>query len=192
MRHRQSFRKVFLMAGILLFLMGFKVTYAQTFTPLGGGTVEICGVPKFPALSGIAPNGCYTVQNSQSMAISQAMMMAQIADLKDQLVALNQAVTALRQSNEEAARASQAAVAAIQKENSQFNQDFSAAMVAKLNNYPADFVKSPAYQQLKKELTDMINQRLGPPPTPTTGPSAPAPPTSTAVPPSQQSKSSKK
>jgi hypothetical protein len=64
------------------------------------------------------------------------------------------------QSNVDAANANKAAAQAIHDENTTFNKEFTDAITDKLNNYPADFINSPAYQQLKQELTKMINDKL--------------------------------
>lgn len=168
MKELQWLRNGLLIAGVLL---GFaRCGFAQTFNNGPGNTVKICGTPKYPA----SGDGCYSFDksapypgNGPSTIIAQftanqmqMMLMAQISDLKDQIVTLTQAVKDLKQSNADAAKATGDAAAAIQKENSDFNTKFSAAIADKLANYPADFVSSPAYQKLEKELTDMINERL--------------------------------
>jgi hypothetical protein len=136
---------------------------AQTFRT-SGSTLTICGVPKFPQnVTALTENGCTDIQTSPLTFGSenlQMIMMAQIADLKDQLVALNTSVTQLMQSNVDAANANKAAAQAIHDENTTFNKEFTDAITDKLNNYPADFINSPAYQQLKQELTKMINDKL--------------------------------
>jgi hypothetical protein len=170
----------------LVLIAGGPQVVAQTTisSPTGGNapTVRICGVPGLPTAS-FGPQQCVIASlNSPGSPSSDggALVAAngQLADIRQKLDSLQASINALKASNDAVAQANQDIAKKIHDENTMFNEDLTKAIFAKLSNYPADFVKSPAYAQLKQELVDMIEKKLG----------TPAPAGSQAAPPAAANK----
>lgn len=157
MTHTQSLRNALVLVGFFSAFASYGFT--QTFSKYNGDGIQVCSVPNYPG-------PCTDVDPRAPQSMLQMMTMAQIEDLTSRVNALTDAIKSLKQSNDDAAKAIEDASKKIQLQNDQFNKDFSAAIADKLANYPADFVNSPAYQQLRSELVDMINRRLPTTPAP--------------------------
>lgn len=140
---------------IALCLLG-KEANSQVFSATTNGNsmnVRACGI------SG-APNGCVGSTTSAAAPDMLYVVSGELADVRLQLQSLQASINSLKQSNEDAANATKQAANNIANQNSQFNDNFRGTILQMLQNYPADFVNSDAYKQLKNELMNYIDQKL--------------------------------
>lgn len=144
-------------------------------TDPNGASIKVCGIPGAPGAAACVGGTNVKLNDMGGAGSVSVVVAAELADVRQQLLSLQGEIKDLKQSNEDTAKAVQAAAQTMQTEDTKLNQKFTDALITKLNNYGADFVDSPAYRKLKDELTKMIKDQLG------TAPAAPPPPAPTGA-----------
>lgn len=135
----------------------FSVTTSQPNGFTTNTNVKVCQIPNAPNGGCVSGGFTTSVNNPPDMLYVVA---GELADVRQQLTSLQAEIGNLKQSNEDTANATKQAANSIASQNSDFNKEFRDTILQKLQNYPADFVNSDAYKQLKNDLMKYIDQKV--------------------------------